>query len=276
MLHVVRAEVKDSDALGASDPYYVVNLGGESDGVGRVYKSEVLQNTVRPDWNEKRFYLLTEDCKSFSVKVYDKDAMSSDLLGEVKIDREPLRHKERREERRGGWMDLGRNCGRIELYYQEISIHNLEKAADDAKHIYSENDIKQNDEFLLYVSIQSASGLRKADLNGYSDPYAVVSFSDAKDAIPRELRTQVVNESLNPVFNWQGMFLIRKSLQNFRVELFDKDTMSDDSLGHVNLALPDEPFQVDDRDFMITRGKGSVRVKLAKYTLTTLFSGHNM
>jgi Ca2+-dependent lipid-binding protein len=111
---------------------------------------------------------------------------------------------------------------------------------------------------VLKVEVRSAKDLRDADLvGGKSDPYAVVSFSN-DHAYPRKLKTHFLNNCTNPVWNSTMYFLVHDECKSFKVEVFDKDLLSDSSLGYVNLLRKDE----DDRSklagdwFYLEKGKG--------------------
>ena len=91
---------------------------------------------------------------------------------------------------------------------------------------------------VLEVHVQCADGLRAADSNGTSDPYAKVSVG-TKDVHKRQ--TKVVPKSLDP--RWDERLLFPGTLADFieetlTIKVRDKDKGSfDDPLGEVNVRL---------------------------------------
>ena len=86
------------------------------------------------------------------------------------------------------------------------------------------------------VQVVSAKGLRAADTNGLSDPYAVVHLGD------RTQQTRVIQENLNP--EWHETFVfsaediqsaLMDSMSSLLFEVWDSDfgLVADDFLGQV-------------------------------------------
>ena len=86
------------------------------------------------------------------------------------------------------------------------------------------------------VQVVSAKGLRAADANGLSDPYAVVHLGD------RTQQTRVIQENLNP--EWHETFVfsaeeiqsaLMDSMSSLLFEVWDSDfgLVADDFLGQV-------------------------------------------
>jgi len=86
----------------------------------------------------------------------------------------------------------------------------------------------------LFVTVQSAAGLRNADWMGKSDPYVVCRCHQRT-----RFQTTVINNNLNPVWN-EPFSLDYDTVSPLVFEVFDKDFRKDESLGHV--ALPPEKF----------------------------------
>ena len=64
---------------GLSDPYYELWHSGK-----KVYKSEKIKNNIHPVWAEAMF--TADSWSELTVKVYDADMISDDLIGEAVID----------------------------------------------------------------------------------------------------------------------------------------------------------------------------------------------
>jgi hypothetical protein len=92
---------------------------------------------------------------------------------------------------------------------------------------------------MLSVRLHSARGLKKADLLGLSDPYAVI---EAKPATKQQVvRSRVVNECLDPVWNEVlNVMIERIDRQSLHIAVFDQDAVGqDDFLGECNVNLSD-------------------------------------
>jgi len=65
-----------------------------------------------------------------------------------------------------------------------------------------------------------------------SDPYVVVKVGN------QSAKTKVINSCLNPVWNEELTFSIKESINELKLEVFDKDRFkSDDKMGHAYLSL---------------------------------------
>jgi Ca2+-dependent lipid-binding protein len=111
---------------------------------------------------------------------------------------------------------------------------------------------------LLKVDVLAAKDLRDADGIGKSDPYVKITF-EKDDACPREAKTHVLDESLNPVWNTSFYFLVNDECKSFKAQIFDKDKFTaDDSLGYCNILRrdPDERGQAHTEWYYLEKGKG--------------------
>ena len=89
----------------------------------------------------------------------------------------------------------------------------------------------------IHVQLKSAAGLKAADLNGKSDPYAVLTLCG------KQHKSATVSKTLTPTWNetfeWEGT-LGDLTSESLRVEVFDKDRITrDDSLGIATIPLLD-------------------------------------
>jgi hypothetical protein len=106
---------------------------------------------------------------------------------------------------------------------------------------------------VLLVCVHGARNLRKADVIGSSDAYAVIKFPVEGAAIfsateTDKWKTNVVKSSLNPTWNRSVTITTRRNVDFFPVEIFDEDVGSvDDSLGKCSITIrKDQPFTLHD------------------------------
>mmetsp|Transcript_23090 Transcript_23090/g.64555 ORF Transcript_23090/g.64555 Transcript_23090/m.64555 type:complete len:809 (-) Transcript_23090:311-2737(-) len=92
----------------------------------------------------------------------------------------------------------------------------------------------------LRITIESASGLVNKDSGfaGKSDPYCVVTVREKKDQV---ITTPVINNCLDPVWNFTGDIAGCVDTDHLEFEVWDKDTFPkpDQSLGKVTLTPQD-------------------------------------
>lgn len=124
----------------------------------------------------------------------------------------------------------------------------------------------------LLLIIVSAKGIKAADYNGKSDPYALVSLLNSKFFPTR--KTKTIMRSLEPQWDEALWFHVQldgdyKSPpnRNLRIELYDYDRMtSDDFLASIDIDLKD--YILEDREatyeviLPFQKGKGTIRVLL--------------
>eukprot|EP00475_Leptophrys_vorax_P005281 TRINITY_DN13207_c0_g1_i1.p1 TRINITY_DN13207_c0_g1~~TRINITY_DN13207_c0_g1_i1.p1 ORF type:complete len:794 (-),score=195.92 TRINITY_DN13207_c0_g1_i1:34-2415(-) len=92
---------------------------------------------------------------------------------------------------------------------------------------------------ILRVHIKNANGLRDVDLAGKSDPFVEVEFEE-KEGVPKEQKTHVIENNLNPVWNTDLFFLVEPTFTKFKVTVRDKGTLSDKKLGFAHILRKDE------------------------------------
>jgi len=231
-------DLKDTDAVGKSDPYAVVSFDGE-EGLPKKDQTHIINGTLNPVWDSKLYFFITDDCKSFKVEVFDKDMMSSDKLGHCNI----LRKDEEDRNKLTGdtyYLENGKG-GTIEIFTHELNLkYGLnEVVTNKAKDIEAFIKAKKRENMaLLEVYIHGAKGL-KSGLIDKSDPYAQFDFSTDKEgdkAQPKYLRTKTIDNNPSPVWEEVFHFLVPSELRSFKVEVMDEDTVNDDSLGHVSVV----------------------------------------
>ncbi|KAK3234805.1 hypothetical protein CYMTET_54957 [Cymbomonas tetramitiformis] len=98
---------------------------------------------------------------------------------------------------------------------------------------------------VLEVKLKSAAGLRKADIIGQSDPYAVLKVGTSA------WKSNVKLFTLDPVWNETCRLYVRDIDSQLRIQLYDQDLIgSDDDLGVAfisvkNLCSSDGPVEVE-------------------------------
>lgn len=101
----------------------------------------------------------------------------------------------------------------------------------------------------LYVTVEKASNLLSADMNGFSDPYCVVKVGH------NVKKTKTIMKTLDPVFNERFLFHVRDaSTEVLEVEMFDYDKLTaDDKLGRFSLPVYDIAHDNNRTDLGATR-----------------------
>jgi hypothetical protein len=87
---------------------------------------------------------------------------------------------------------------------------------------------------VLLVTIHHATGLKKADFMGASDPYVKIDNFDGLVNTDKA-RTSIIESSLNPEWNESFLFLIGEDTKRFTINVYDKDLSGDDKLGKVGV-----------------------------------------
>jgi len=109
-------------------------------------------------------------------------------------------------------------------------------------HVQGQLVFKVHRQHAMKVTLVGADNLKKADTFGQSDPYCIFYWTGAKNGKEKKLRTSTVkNKTLTP--SWEGEdetvsvnLPVNVAHGTLRVEVWDKDKMSDDEfLGHAVL-----------------------------------------
>jgi len=92
---------------------------------------------------------------------------------------------------------------------------------------------------VLKVTVKEARNLASKDFNGQSDPYCtVVYLSHKTEQVEQEYKSEVINETLNPVWNEEFEFNLDEQKGIVLIEVWDRDTAGkDEYLGRVVLPL---------------------------------------
>jgi Ca2+-dependent lipid-binding protein len=265
--------LKDTDLTGKSDPYAVITFDHTKEGAPKKQKTHVINNTLSPVWNTDLFFLVSDECKQFKVELFDEDIGRDDKLGFCHILR---KEEDVRFQFTGDNYYLEQGGGAtVEIWTQEIDVSSGlgSKLSQKLSDINAFLAAKKKENFaLLEVYLHGAEGL-KSGLIDKSDPYAKLDFSQDSqcDKIhPHKLRTKTIDNNPSPVWEEVFHFLVPWDLKTFKVEIFDEDVGSDDSLGHVNVAVG-KVGTMKNRDKLAVSKKGNLQISYALIPMGPLF-----
>jgi len=267
-----RSLMKADGPFGKSDPYCIIEFDDNADAAPKEARTHVIDKTLEPQWNSEMYFLVSDDCKSFKAKVYDKDVVSDDSLGHTTVLRND---KDSRNERKGGWLALekGKN-GQIQIFITEIPLRSgiSELRAEKADSIQSFiDDAKVEGLSLLEVTLHSGENIKGGGLIGKPDPYAKIKF-DSGEYSPsnEELKTPVQKNTNTPIWDSTFHFLINSATTRFTVNIWDEDVVSDDSLGHATVVIG-LLNELHDAEELATTKKGILKISHVKVPAAALF-----
>ncbi|XP_068483873.1 synaptotagmin-4-like [Phaseolus vulgaris] len=249
----------NKDLIGKSDPYAVLFVRPLRD---RTKTSKVMNNQLNPVWNE-HFEFTIEDAASqhLTIRVFDDEGIqASELIGCAQTslkDLEPGKVKD-------VWLKLVKDLevhrdnkyrGEVHLellfcpfgvesaiknpFDPDFSLTSFEKTlksgeAEGEDHTVSRRKSNVIVRGVLSVTVISAEDLPVVDLMGKADPFVVLSLKKTE----KKLKTRVVNESLNPVWNQTFDFVVEDGLHEMLIlEVYDHDTFGKEKIGRVILTL---------------------------------------
>jgi hypothetical protein len=193
-----------------------MDKGGTSDpfvvvSTGKQKKqTKAVKKTLEPSWGEQFSFEIGDLSEKLAVVVKDKDMMSSEVMGQVDLDLATLTQ-----------------AGETRQWYR------LEGKAGGNKGPAHGTAI---------VTVVQARGLRAMDKGGTSDPFVVVSTGKQKK------QTKAVKKTLEPSWGEQFSFEIGDLSEKLAVVVKDKDMMSSEVMGQVDLDLS-----------ALTKGRDGVR-----------------
>uniref|UniRef100_A0A2C9UBC4 Uncharacterized protein n=2 Tax=Manihot esculenta TaxID=3983 RepID=A0A2C9UBC4_MANES len=255
-------ELTNKDIIGKSDPFATLFIRPLRD---RTKTSKTINNQLNPIWNE-HFEFTVEDplTQRLTVRVFDDEGVqASELIGCAQValrDLEPGKVKDvwlklvkdleiQRDNKYRGQVQLellycpyGTDSSLKNPFNPDFQLTTLEKAikaganeTDDAA-LKMPTSQKKNVivRGVLSVNVVAAENLPAVDLMGKADPYVVLQMkkSDTK------VKTRVVNESLNPVWNQTFDFVVEDALHDMLIlEVWDHDTFGKDKIGRCIMTL---------------------------------------
>jgi len=249
--------LKDADFFGKTDPYVVIKFEN-NESFPQKSKTKVIKGNVNPNWGESFYFMVKDDCKSFTAEVFDKDPLKDDKIGQVTLEREHDINK--KEQLKGGLLDLQHGKGQLEILFKEFIILGGIEGADQ---------LKRENLQLLKVQIHRASNL-KSEFLDKTDAYARLAFTHLEGGhrvSGHHLRTKTVKDTRNPVWNQTLEVCIPAHLPSFRVEVFDDDMVKDDAIGYVDVDLNES--QVRDQRYQLTQG--DIELSYEKTDMSSFF-----
>eukprot|EP00928_Gymnodinium_smaydae_P079412 TRINITY_DN6334_c0_g2_i1.p1 TRINITY_DN6334_c0_g2~~TRINITY_DN6334_c0_g2_i1.p1 ORF type:complete len:1491 (+),score=333.93 TRINITY_DN6334_c0_g2_i1:65-4537(+) len=170
----------------------------------------------------------------------------------------------------------------------------IEDAAHEVEHIANkahdavlgpnEGEAEAKDSGRLFVHVTSASDLANSDgfLAGVSDPYCIFSIIGKEQS--SHFKTPVVNNDLNPVWDYAGTLVGYDQNDSLKIEVWDKDTFPkpDQLLGSATLEAQKFSPSGFDGDLALSDAKGKVagsvrfRVDLPMQLRVDVLSAHGL
>ncbi|XP_061341048.1 synaptotagmin-4-like isoform X2 [Gastrolobium bilobum] len=252
----------NKDLIGKSDPFAVMFVRPLRD---RTKTSKTINNQLNPIWNE-HFEFIIEDASTqhLTIRIFDDEGIqAAELIGCAQIslkDLEPGKVKD-------VWLKLvkdlvvhrdnkDRGEVHLELLYcpygvdksfknpfdPDYSLTTFEKTLKSEADEESENLTRSSPRRrsnvivrgVLSVTVISAEDLPVVDLMGKADPFVVLMLKKSE----KKLKTRVVNESLNPIWNQTFDFVVEDGLREMLIlEVWDHDTFGKEKIGRVLMTL---------------------------------------
>jgi len=258
--------LKDADAVGKSDPYVKVKFG-DDEATPETQRTHTLQDTLNPVYNIFKFFLVSDECKSFAVDVYDEDVGGDDRIGHCTCLRADKRD---RGNKNGGWYALEDGKGKVQVFFTEIDLsRGLEEIAQTKRDAL--NAAERSDFDLIGITAHDGSGVKGGGF-GKPDPYCKIKFDvDERSVCPHKiLQTHTCNKTNEPSWNFRFFYLIDRSVSMFECRVMDEDVGADDSLGHCKVIIGDLNALVSSQ-YALESGKGKIRVSHMRVPVKGLF-----
>ncbi|XP_044755203.1 extended synaptotagmin-1-like [Coccinella septempunctata] len=119
---------------------------------------------------------------------------------------------------------------------------------------------------VLRVNVMEGKNLIPQDINGLSDPYVIIRVG------AQEVRSQTINYSLNPVWNFQCEFIITELQgQKLVFHVWDEDYGKSDPMGHASFDVSSAKAAryIDTWLTLEEVAHGSIHVELTWFNLST-------
>jgi Ca2+-dependent lipid-binding protein len=92
----------------------------------------------------------------------------------------------------------------------------------------------------FHIILVEGKNLIAADSNGKSDPYCVIDCKQLKKKFTSKVISKTLNPTWNQSFELSGQNVIAQNVK-ITFNVFDKDLLSNDSLGNATLQLGELP-----------------------------------
>ena len=228
-LNILVIEAKDVPAMdrnGFSDPFIKLYLLGpkQNDKIGEV-KTKIIKKTLNPVWNEEYHFPIKSigtDVLHMSFKDYNTLG-KNDPISKYDLYMKNLIPGKVYDE----WISFlpDKNVpkgGQIHLKYH-LALPGSYAFVDNPKETLT-----------FHINVIEAKEVKSMDLNGFSDPYCQMQIIGDRTY----QRTDIKYETLSPYWDQTFKFLITNyETDIFNLLLRDKDKISDDDIGFINLQI---------------------------------------
>ncbi|XP_062322229.1 extended synaptotagmin-1 isoform X1 [Osmerus eperlanus] len=140
---------------GKSDPYVVINIGGET------FRSQVIKGNLNPTWNEMYEVVLTQlPGQELQLELFDKDMdMKDDFMGRLKVSLKDIISSQYTDQ----WYTLNDvKSGRVHLVLEWVPTVSEPSRLDQVMQFHSKQSFQNKavpSVALLFVYVDSANGL---------------------------------------------------------------------------------------------------------------------
>ncbi|KAM6544008.1 hypothetical protein CsatB_008455 [Cannabis sativa] len=246
-------DLSNKDMVGKSDPFAVLFIRPLRE---KTKRSKTINNQLNPIWNE-HFEFIVEDSSTqhLTIRIFDDEGIqTSELIG---CSQTPLKDLEPGKVK-NIWLKLVKDLEvqrdtkyrgevQLELLYcpfgtesniknpfnPDYALTSLEKAFKSG--IATQNQKKDVIvRGVLSVTVISAEDLPIMDLLGKADPYVILTMKKSGTKV----KTRVLNENLNPIWNQTFDFVVEDALHEMLIlEVWDHDTFVKEKIGRVIMTL---------------------------------------
>ncbi|KAG8656841.1 hypothetical protein MANES_03G013200v8 [Manihot esculenta] len=251
-------ELTNKDVIGKSDPFAVLFVRPLRD---RMKTSKTIDNQLNPVWNE-HFEFPVEDplTQHLTIRIFDDEGVqAAELIGCAQVALRQLEPGKVKDV----WLKLvkdleiqrdTKNRGRVhlELLYCPYGTKSRSKSAfspdieldkgikagtneaNDNAPTISTSQKAVSTRGVLTVIVVAAENLPVVDLMGKADPFVVLKMKKSD----KKVKTKVIYENLNPVWNQTFDFLIEDALHDMLIaEVWDHDTFGKEKIGSCLMTL---------------------------------------
>ncbi|KAG9394573.1 synaptotagmin [Carpediemonas membranifera] len=218
LVKVIQARnLPSTDSNNSSDPYCKLKIVGKDS-----QRTQTIERTVDPYWNES--FAMKYKARDIVFAIFDADRFSADdPLGRVQFTTKFL--EDMKEVPVSFWAPLTSPDGGF--------LH-LSMCYSDSNDLSVLNRKSSVSPFKMEVEVVEASDLRASDLNGQSDPYALVTVDGGQ-----KKKTKIRMHNLSPT--WNEKYKLDVTPESIvRVEIRDFDRVSDDDVLGFTSFTPSE------------------------------------
>ncbi|GLT77142.1 hypothetical protein SLA2020_487540 [Shorea laevis] len=292
-------DLTNKDLIGKSDPYAELFVRPLRD---RIKRSKTINNQLNPIWNEHfEFIVEDESTQHLTVRVFDNEGVqASELIGCAQValkDLEPGKVKDiwlklvkdlevQRDNKNRGEVHLellfipsGTDSNILNPFNADFRLTSLEKTLKNGMDGTAEaaelarTTVQRKKEVIvrgvISVTVMAAENLPAVDFMGKADPYVVLVMKKSGTKV----KTRVVNDTLNPVWNQTFDFVVEDALHEMLIlEVWDHDTFKKEKIGKCIMTLTRVLLEGEVQDNFSLDGTQSGRISLhIKWTPQLVF-----